>query len=280
MSSGTINENARRKTLDGRRVTYLEFDNGAASTVVFLHASATGADASMRFARALAGRHRVLAPNLPGYGGTDASDSPIVTAVADICALIESEGLDRVALVGHSMGGFVALKAGLALGGRAGRVVAIEPMAFGALDPEADMAELYEDGGTALALEAAMARGEPEAGLRAFLGLWNETPWDELPEAIRNRLLALAPQIRRDVAAVSPDRAPAADYVPLADRLALFAGELSPAPARRIVERLHAAVPGSSSAVLPGLGHMGPLVRPDSVAAPVLEVIEMQKATP
>lgn len=56
----------------------------------------------------LAAERRVLAPDLRGWGWSDAPDDGYAKATfaADILALMDAEHLDRVDLVGHDWGGF------------------------------------------------------------------------------------------------------------------------------------------------------------------------------
>jgi YbgC/YbaW family acyl-CoA thioester hydrolase len=55
---------------------------------------------------------RTVAPDLRGMGQSDAPDLgySMATYAADLAALIDSLGLDRVVLCGHSMGGYVAFE--------------------------------------------------------------------------------------------------------------------------------------------------------------------------
>jgi pimeloyl-ACP methyl ester carboxylesterase len=61
---------------------------------------------------ALSGDRRVVAPDLPGFGGSDAPDSMYrytMAGFADLVAgLLDRLGLDRVVLGGLSMGGYVS----------------------------------------------------------------------------------------------------------------------------------------------------------------------------
>jgi pimeloyl-ACP methyl ester carboxylesterase len=64
--------------------------------------------------------HSVLAPDLPGHGR---SEGPALTSVAALAVwvaqLLDAAGVREAALVGHSMGGAIALEAAAALGARA-----------------------------------------------------------------------------------------------------------------------------------------------------------------
>jgi pimeloyl-ACP methyl ester carboxylesterase len=56
----------------------------------------------------LAQRHRVIVPDLRGWGSSDAppGDYAKATFAADVVALLESENLDRVDVIGHDWGGW------------------------------------------------------------------------------------------------------------------------------------------------------------------------------
>ncbi len=76
----------------------------------------------------LARTHRVLAPDLRGWGWSDAppGDYAKATLAADVLALLDAEGLDRVALVGHDWGGFVGFLLALEHPERVERLVALD----------------------------------------------------------------------------------------------------------------------------------------------------------
>src|SRR5687767_13712943 len=59
----------------------------------------------------LADRHRVVTPDLRGFGGSPLGDeAPSVDRMADdVAALLDRLGLDRVVLGGLSMGGYVVM---------------------------------------------------------------------------------------------------------------------------------------------------------------------------
>src|SRR4051794_20735749 len=74
---------------------------------------------------ALAGTHRVVCPDLRGLGWSDAppGDYAKEAWAADVVALLDALGLERVDLAGHDWGGLVALLLALRAPGR-GRTVA------------------------------------------------------------------------------------------------------------------------------------------------------------
>jgi pimeloyl-ACP methyl ester carboxylesterase len=88
----------------------------------------------------LARRHRVITLDMKGFG---ASDKPLDNAYhpADqahlVAAFLEARGLERVALVGHSFGGVVALIAAAIAPRRIGRLVLMNAPAFPQPIPQA-----------------------------------------------------------------------------------------------------------------------------------------------
>ena len=108
-------------TLDGRRVHYL--DEGAGEPAVLLvHGFPLDAGMWRPQLDALAGSHRLVAPDLYGFGGSDVPPDPggappgaegdaySIPGYADqVAGVADALGLGPVVLVGLSMGGYVAL---------------------------------------------------------------------------------------------------------------------------------------------------------------------------
>src|SRR5437879_1581457 len=84
-------------------------DNADAQPLVFLH-GAGGHTGWMAFLEELSGRFEVFAPEHPGFGQSD--DPPWLDEAADLAYfhldLLQALGLDRVHLMGTSLGGWVA----------------------------------------------------------------------------------------------------------------------------------------------------------------------------
>jgi 3-oxoadipate enol-lactonase len=84
-------------------------EDGDAPAVVLLHSLGEDGSAWADTARRLAGRYRVYAPDLRGHG--DSARAPEYSFRLmrdDVIALLDALGLDRVRLVGHSLGAVVA----------------------------------------------------------------------------------------------------------------------------------------------------------------------------
>ncbi len=72
--------------------------------------AATGADWDPTFLEELGRSHRVIHPDNRGVGGAELGEDELtITAMAaDMEALLDAEGIERLPVVGWSMGGFVA----------------------------------------------------------------------------------------------------------------------------------------------------------------------------
>ncbi|MEV6345371.1 4,5:9,10-diseco-3-hydroxy-5,9,17-trioxoandrosta-1(10),2-diene-4-oate hydrolase [Actinoplanes sp. NPDC051851] len=107
--------------------------SGAGSAVVLLHGGGPGASALSNFSRtipALAGRFDVLAPDLPGYGGSvdvSVTGQYFTSAATALRDLLDDLGLERADLVGNSLGGGVATRFALLFPDRARRLLLMGP---------------------------------------------------------------------------------------------------------------------------------------------------------
>jgi pimeloyl-ACP methyl ester carboxylesterase len=87
--------------------------------VVFLHGALADHGVWGLQSRYLAHHgHAVLALDLPGHGRSEGPALDVVQAGAWVVKAVQAAGLQRVALVGHSMGSLIALEAAAALGER------------------------------------------------------------------------------------------------------------------------------------------------------------------
>jgi pimeloyl-ACP methyl ester carboxylesterase len=97
-------------TLHGNRVRYLTAGSGPA--VVLIHGITSSADTWRPAMEALAGEHTMIAPDLLGHGASakprgDYSLGAYASGIRDLLAAL---GHDRVTIVGHSLGGGVAMQ--------------------------------------------------------------------------------------------------------------------------------------------------------------------------
>jgi pimeloyl-ACP methyl ester carboxylesterase len=148
---------------------------GEGSPVILLHGLFGAGRNWGGIQKRLAQRHRVLAPDLRNHGESEhAARMDYASMAEDIAGLIARRGLGPTAVLGHSMGGKVAMTLALGQPGMVSRLVVadIAPVRY----PPALRG--YVAALRALPLTAGLTRREadsalqaaiPEAGIRAFL---------------------------------------------------------------------------------------------------------------
>ena len=119
----------------GRRLRVFDAGGGDAVPVLLIHGFGGDLNGWMFTQPALAEGRRTLAFDLPGHGGSAKEVGPgdAETFAAAAAELLAALGIERVHLVGHSMGGAIA--AALA-GGRPQRVASLTLIAAAGLGPE------------------------------------------------------------------------------------------------------------------------------------------------
>jgi len=113
------------------RLHYLEWGDPAAPPVILVHGGRDNAHSWDAIAAALAERHRVIVPDLAGHGDsewTNSGDYPVNGYAFDIAHLITLLGIEKLPLVGHSLGGHIALRIAAARPEVVTRLVSIEGM--------------------------------------------------------------------------------------------------------------------------------------------------------
>ena len=232
---------------------------GAVPPLVFLHG--LGGDAACWWPQleAFGGRHRAIAWDMPGYGGSEPLEEMTFPALAAaLNLLLDRLGIDRVHLVGHSMGGMVAQELAAAWPERLRSLtLSGTSAAFGRADGAWQQAFVAErlaplDRGLTLADLA------PEL-LRGLLGA------DPDPDGVRQAIASMGrvPEATYRAAVrclVTFDQRKALGRITVP--ALLLAGERDPVAPRATMARMAARIPGARFVVLPGAGHLANLERP------------------
>ncbi len=97
-------------TYGAQRVSYI--DQGQGDPVILLHGWGAPAALYRLIIDHLSQTHRVIAPDLPGFGGSDEPTTPwcVDDYVDFVLALAAHLNVDRATLIGHSFGGRVIIK--------------------------------------------------------------------------------------------------------------------------------------------------------------------------
>lgn len=116
----------------GHRTLFVT-EAGAGDPVVLLHGGGPGATGASNYSRnidVLAGRFRVIVPDMPGYGqsskGVDHGD-PFGDLAFAIRGLLDQLGIDKAHLVGNSYGGAAALRLALDRPDKVDRLILMGP---------------------------------------------------------------------------------------------------------------------------------------------------------
>ena len=86
-------------------------ERGDGDVIVLLHGFLLTRDIWSAQVDALARTHRVIAADLRGCGGSSAPHGPYLmeSLAGDVAALLDALRIERATIIGHSMGGYVAL---------------------------------------------------------------------------------------------------------------------------------------------------------------------------
>ncbi len=114
------------------RVAYRELHEDAAAAALLVHGLGTSGHSFVRCWEAIANvgeRRRVLVPDLPGFGDSDKRRYryTIPFWTDRLLRLLDARGLERVDIVGHSMGAHIALWLALHHPDRLRRLVLVSP---------------------------------------------------------------------------------------------------------------------------------------------------------
>jgi pimeloyl-ACP methyl ester carboxylesterase len=249
-------------------------ETGQGQPVVLLHSGGFSSRQWRKLTETLAATHRVVVPDLLGYGASSGwpSGTPfhLDQDLAGLHALMESlSGSAHV--VGHSYGGLLAMKLALATPDRVRSLALYEPVAFGILDEPTDeearatialVQHAYEAGPT----------GADEHWLRTFVDWWNGPgAWDNLGAEVKANFRSVGWKVYQEVLSISADRASRATYATITAPTLLLGGERTPKTEQRVLEKLAAALPRATLRMLPGMGHMGPITHAAVVNAAIAE---------
>lgn len=235
-------------------LSYLEAGAGDPA-VVLLHGWGGFKELWWSTLLALAPHARALAPDMPGHGGSPLhGDSRMVQIAVRIARFCEAHRLQSIALVGHSMGGNIALELALARPDLVGRLVLVDPAAQAHEMPV--YARSYLDsvrGWAALRASMVLARQLTPVGRR-------------VPHAHRGGFVL--PALRRATYLARHDAEALRRLLdslfanPIGQRLAavrmptlVITGEFDPLVPPVLSRRIAEAIPGARYAVVRGAGH-------------------------
>jgi len=246
----------------------------ALPTLVALHAGGATARQWLPLIEAARGRWNVIAPPLLGYAGAPATGA--ATTLQDHADYLHGvlRGLPGpLHLVGHSMGGAVALRYS---GQHPARIASLSvyeaicfDLLFGAEGAGTAGDEINHQGNLVV---YRVRREELEAAARLYVDYWNgRGAWDSMPADRQRRLVGRMPAAAWEIQALFREAPDPARYAAIETPVQVLSGNLSPAPARQAAARLAELLPEAVARELGGLGHMGPITAPGRINPLILE---------
>lgn len=216
---------------------------------------------------------RVLRPDLRGHGKSTRPDFGYHVShhASDMAAVIKTAGIDTAMVVGHSIGGAVALEMALTMTNRVDGLVLISPVMPDRPFEPAFMENLRE-----------VARVTRQDGIEAaMVGPWASSPIYEhsfSKPGIREAVMAIVREFPgAEYLATQRDSVERNWTVP--ERLSeinvptvIFAGDQETPGFRAYAEEAAAGIPGSRLEILKDCGHLVPLEEPGRVADAIIEV--------
>jgi pimeloyl-ACP methyl ester carboxylesterase len=227
---------------------------------------------------ALEARHDVIAIDLPGFGETPPLPNGVAPTPRRLADAVESEldrlGLDAPALVGNSLGGWVALE--LARRGRATRAVVISPSGLESPPERALVIALNELMRVRARLGAPLGQwltAPALARVMLFSGLRSQ-PWRLSPDAAVGDLhdFGYSPRFQSTLSSTVATRAPMwLGKIQVPVRVAY--GTLDLMLGVFTAPRFAAAIPGAELVPLLAVGHVPMLDDPELVARTILDFV-------
>ena len=277
-SSHPVEVGSRTAELHGRSVGYL--GGGEGPVLLLIHGMAGSSENWRDVIEPLAHRHTVIAPDLPGHGisAGGPGDYSLGSLAAGLRDLLLSLGHERATLVGHSLGGGIAMQFAYQFPEMVERLILVSS---GGLGPEVSLvlraaalpgADLFIAATASVGQRAggAVGRGLAVVGMR---------PSPDVAEVARGYASLAEPRRRkaflatlRSVVGTEGQRVAAVDRLYLAEAMPMLIvwGARDPIIPVRHGEDAHRALPGSQLEIFENAGHLPQLEQPGHFIA-VLE---------
>lgn len=257
----------RTLVIDDRRISFEDYGSGPVALLI--HGSPGNAKAWARVGERLAGRYRVIALDLPGYGQTTPQppdQEPDVGYAAGLVeALIQHVGPPAV-LAGHSYGGVVALAVALRGNVPIGALVLFEPVALKVL-AMADESEGYATAKAVFDDYIASFEGGDDRAVQKMVDFWfGEGTFGRMPEPLTAYLVKETASNIKDVRATFRENYSADALRKLQVPVLTVVGDRSPEITHRIARVIAEEVPYGSVRTVATANHALTTTHVDAVA--------------
>ena len=246
-------------------------ETGRGDTVVLLHAGGTSSAHWRKVVPRLQNRFHLVAPDLIGFGETEAWRRKREMTHDDQADLVQGI-VDRavngpVHLVGHSYGGAVAVRLALRRPAMVKSMVLIEPVLTPLLPQAGDHALFEEERGLALAFIADAEAGRSASAWRRFIDHHNgDGTWESLSGNARYRFLSMTRETADGYRSNLNNPTTLRELQGIDAATLVVCGGRTTETFRRLCSILRDQLPRCTALDLAGAAHMSPLTHPDQVA--------------
>jgi len=263
--------------MHGREIGYL--GGGEGPVLLLIHGIAGSCENWRDVVEPLARTHTVIAPDLPGHGvSAGAGDYSLGAFAAGLRDLLVALGHERATLVGHSLGGGVAMQFSYQFPEMVERLVLVSS---GGLGPEVSaILRAAALPGADLFISATARAGQAAGGtIGRALSAIGMRPSADVAEVARGYASLTDPQRRRafletlrSVVGTGGQRVSASDRLYLAEEMPVLIvwGARDPIIPAHHGEDAHEALPGSQLEIFEDVGHLPQIEQPGRFIA-VLE---------
>lgn len=242
--------------VDGKTVHYWEASPQFGETILLLHGGFGDADTNWSACiDELAETYHVIAPDLPGYGGSESINITIQSLVTWTEGFLTAMEIEQAVIVGHSFGGLIAR----ILAAQSPKLTPVIVLVNGGVIPAVPtlakfIARLPVVGGL---LYRQIAKSTTNLGNLQSTIITEDVLTQEFREAVRKDSSALAQLMRSlSVSPLPEERTPPLPTL-------LLWGEEDPITPRVTGERIKDNIPGAKLSLIANVGHMPQLEVPD-----------------
>ena len=244
--------------------------DGSGEPIVLIHGFPLSREIWDPQAEKLAGRMRTIRPDLRGMGRSSVPDGPYLmeTLAGDIAGVLDALGVERATIVGHSLGGYVAMAFCRMYSERVDRLALV---CSRLAEDSPETAKMRED-----LADRAERDGRIDAIVNAFVPrlFAREALESRSPAVTRARAIAMKND-PRGAAAMLRGMAQRVDSYDIAEELAMpvliVAGAADPGISLSEAEHVRRAFPHAELRVMNRSGHVPMLEEPEALSEVLME---------
>ena len=236
--------------------------------VLLLHGSFASANAWRRVTEHLTPSHRVIAPDLAGYGQTTAPDgiAPVERHVAVVRAVAQHVG-EPVHLVGHSAGAVIALAAAVRDAADLASLILIDITAAHTLTLTGNHAAAAEIRQVFEAYRDDHAAADPQAAATVIDFWGGPGAYAGLPDRVKQVVAESTALNFLDWQMIWEEQTPAAAYRGVTTPTLVLKGAASTPPLAALAAATRTLLPNTTYAEIPDASHFSISTHPADVAA-------------